>query len=55
MVSAAVHAAATALRDPLIARTIADARSPLHGADPHLVWITAGSRARDRAAAVLGL
>ena len=36
MVSAAVHAAATALRDQLIAMAIADEHSPLHGADPAL-------------------
>ncbi|GGN79514.1 carbon-monoxide dehydrogenase large subunit [Streptomyces albiflavescens] len=34
MISAAVHSAATALRNQLIARAVADANSPLHGANP---------------------
>ena len=34
MISAAVHSAATALREQLVARAVADAGSPLHGADP---------------------
>ncbi|MCZ7460506.1 xanthine dehydrogenase family protein molybdopterin-binding subunit [Streptomyces sp. WMMC940] len=34
MISAAVHAAATALREQLIRRAVGDPRSPLHGADP---------------------
>ncbi|WP_030671879.1 xanthine dehydrogenase family protein molybdopterin-binding subunit [Streptomyces sp. NRRL B-1347] len=34
MVSAAVHTAASALRDQLVARAVADEGSPLHGADP---------------------
>ncbi|GAA5705782.1 xanthine dehydrogenase family protein molybdopterin-binding subunit [Streptomyces avermitilis] len=34
MISAAVHSAATALRNQLIARAVADGASPLHGADP---------------------
>lgn len=37
MVSAAVHVATTILRDQLIARAIADDKSPLHGADPAAV------------------
>ena len=42
MVSAAVHAAATALRDQLIAQAIADGKSPLHGADPGAVVVRDG-------------
>ncbi|MFG2605906.1 xanthine dehydrogenase family protein molybdopterin-binding subunit [Streptomyces sp. NPDC048514] len=34
MISAAVHSAGTALRNQLIGRAVADANSPLHGADP---------------------
>ncbi|MDI9887273.1 molybdopterin-dependent oxidoreductase [Streptomyces sp. HNM0645] len=34
MISAAVRAAATALREQLIKRAVGDPRSPLHGADP---------------------
>lgn len=34
MISAAVHSAATALRGQLINKAVADAGSPLHGADP---------------------
>ncbi|WP_369250897.1 xanthine dehydrogenase family protein molybdopterin-binding subunit [Streptomyces sp. R41] len=34
MISAAVHSAATALRNQLIARAVGDTRSPLHGANP---------------------
>ena len=34
MVSAAVHNAAGALRDQLIALAVGDSQSPLHGADP---------------------
>ncbi|MBB6172759.1 xanthine dehydrogenase YagR molybdenum-binding subunit [Nocardiopsis mwathae] len=41
-VSAAVHTAATALRDQLIAQAVADARSPLHGADPAGVEVRDG-------------
>jgi xanthine dehydrogenase YagR molybdenum-binding subunit len=49
MVSAAVHVAATALRDQLVARGVADARSPLHGADPGSVVVEDGRMmARDR-------
>jgi xanthine dehydrogenase YagR molybdenum-binding subunit len=42
MVSAAVHTAATALRDQLVARAIADSKSPLHGADPGAVVVRDG-------------
>jgi xanthine dehydrogenase YagR molybdenum-binding subunit len=42
MVSAAVHAAATALRDQLIGQAIADGKSPLHGADPGAVVVRDG-------------
>jgi xanthine dehydrogenase YagR molybdenum-binding subunit len=42
MVSAAVHVAATALRDQLVGQAIADSRSPLHGADPHAVVVRDG-------------
>ncbi|MFI7610572.1 xanthine dehydrogenase family protein molybdopterin-binding subunit [Nonomuraea terrae] len=49
MVSAAVHAAATALRDRLVAMAVADAASPLHGADPAAVEVADGRmRLRDR-------
>ncbi|MBX7267273.1 xanthine dehydrogenase family protein molybdopterin-binding subunit [Micromonospora sp. Llam7] len=41
-VSAAVHLAATSLRDQLIRQAIADTRSPLHGADPGSVTVTDG-------------
>ncbi|KMS85265.1 xanthine dehydrogenase [Streptomyces regensis] len=34
MISAAVHSAGVALRDQLVHRAVADAGSPLHGADP---------------------
>jgi xanthine dehydrogenase YagR molybdenum-binding subunit len=42
MVSAAVHAATTTLRDQLVARAVADERSPLHGADPRAVVVRDG-------------
>jgi len=42
MVSAAVHAAAIALRDQIIAQAIADERSPLHNADPSSVVVSDG-------------
>ncbi|GAA3112792.1 xanthine dehydrogenase family protein molybdopterin-binding subunit [Streptomyces rectiviolaceus] len=42
MVSAAVHAAAGALRDQLIAQAVADPGSPLHGADPGHVVLRGG-------------
>jgi xanthine dehydrogenase YagR molybdenum-binding subunit len=45
MVSAAVDAAARALRDRLVAMAIADAGSPLHGADPAAVDVRAGRMA----------
>jgi xanthine dehydrogenase YagR molybdenum-binding subunit len=41
-VSAATHLAATALRDQLIRQAVADARSPLHGADPDAVTVRDG-------------
>lgn len=42
MVSAAVHHAVTALRDQLIARAIADERSPLYHAEPNSVVVSTG-------------
>ena len=42
MVSAAVHNAAMALRDQLIALAIADSESPLHGIDPARVAVSSG-------------
>jgi xanthine dehydrogenase YagR molybdenum-binding subunit len=52
MVSSAVHAAVTSLRDQLIARAVADGRSPLHGADPGTVVVRDGRMMlRDRAEA----
>jgi xanthine dehydrogenase YagR molybdenum-binding subunit len=42
MVSAAVHAAATQLRDQLVAMAVGDERSPLHGADPAAVDVGDG-------------
>ena len=42
MVSAAVHAAGTALRARLIATAVADEQSPLHGADPATVDVEDG-------------
>ena len=42
MVSAAVHAAATALRDRLVAMAVADAASPLAGADPAAIEVRDG-------------
>jgi xanthine dehydrogenase YagR molybdenum-binding subunit len=42
MISAAVHNAATALRDQLVAQGVADAKSPLHGADPSAVDVRDG-------------
>jgi xanthine dehydrogenase YagR molybdenum-binding subunit len=42
MVSAAVHNAAIALRDQLVAQAIADERSPLHHADPSSVVVSDG-------------
>jgi xanthine dehydrogenase YagR molybdenum-binding subunit len=42
MISAAVHTAATALRDQLVARAIADDKSPLRGADPGAVVVRDG-------------
>ena len=46
MVSAAVHIAATALRDQLVAQAIADGKSPLHGADPRTVVVSDGRMMR---------
>ncbi len=46
MVSSAVHNAATALRDQLIALAVGDTQSPLHGADPARVVVMAGRMAR---------
>ncbi|MDQ7905384.1 xanthine dehydrogenase family protein molybdopterin-binding subunit [Phytohabitans sp. ZYX-F-186] len=42
MVSAAVHNAATALRDQLVAMAVADSGSPLHGAEPSDVEVHDG-------------
>jgi xanthine dehydrogenase YagR molybdenum-binding subunit len=42
MVSAAVHAAATALRDQLVGLEVADPGSPLHGADPAAIEVRGG-------------
>ncbi|HST63994.1 MAG TPA: xanthine dehydrogenase family protein molybdopterin-binding subunit [Mycobacteriales bacterium] len=42
MVSSAVHAAGTALRDQLVALATGDAGSPLHGVDPAAVTVTDG-------------
>ena len=42
MVSAAVHNAATELRDQLVGLAIADSQSPLHGADPGGVLVSDG-------------
>ncbi|MEV4630014.1 xanthine dehydrogenase family protein molybdopterin-binding subunit [Micromonospora sp. NPDC049523] len=49
-VSAAVHLAATELRNQLIVRAVADQQSPLHGADPATVTVEDGRmRLHDRA------
>jgi xanthine dehydrogenase YagR molybdenum-binding subunit len=45
MVSAAVHAAGTALRERLVALAVADDGSPLHGADPAAVDVQDGRMA----------
>jgi xanthine dehydrogenase YagR molybdenum-binding subunit len=42
MVSAAVHNAANAVRDQLIALAVSDSKSPLHGADPAKVVVASG-------------
>jgi xanthine dehydrogenase YagR molybdenum-binding subunit len=42
MISAAVHSAAVALREQLVAMAVADADSPLHGANPSAVGVTDG-------------
>ena len=42
MISAAVHNAAIALRDQLIALAVGDSQSPLHGADPARVVVAGG-------------
>jgi len=42
MVSAAVHNAASALRDQLISLAVGDSQSPLHGADPAGVVVAGG-------------
>ncbi|GGO14913.1 xanthine dehydrogenase family protein molybdopterin-binding subunit [Micromonospora parathelypteridis] len=48
-VGSAVHLATTQLRDELIRRAVADAHSPLHGADPGTVVVQDGRMAlRDR-------
>jgi xanthine dehydrogenase YagR molybdenum-binding subunit len=48
MVSSAVHAAGTALRDQLVAMAVGDPASPLHGADPASVTVAAGRMSRER-------
>ncbi|UGY90989.1 xanthine dehydrogenase family protein molybdopterin-binding subunit [Streptomyces gobiensis] len=49
MISAAVHSAAIALRDQLIAQALADPGSPLHGAAPDAVILRGGRMVlRDR-------
>jgi xanthine dehydrogenase YagR molybdenum-binding subunit len=53
MVSAAVHNAATTLRDQLVAMAVGDAGSPLHGADPSDVEVHDG-RLRLRARPEVG-
>jgi len=53
MVSAAVHNAATTLRDQLVAMAVGDAGSPLHGADPSDVEVHDG-RLRVRARPEVG-
>jgi xanthine dehydrogenase YagR molybdenum-binding subunit len=45
MISSAVHNAATALRDQLIALAVGDVQSPLHGADAARVVVTGGRMA----------
>jgi xanthine dehydrogenase YagR molybdenum-binding subunit len=45
MISAAVHNAAIALRDQLIALAIGDSQSPLHGTDPARVVVSSGRMA----------
>lgn len=42
MISAAIHTAATNLRDQLVAQAVGDAQSPLHGADPSTVVVRDG-------------
>ncbi|MFF0289377.1 xanthine dehydrogenase family protein molybdopterin-binding subunit [Streptomyces sp. NPDC005262] len=42
MISAAVHTAATNLRNQLVAQAVADTQSPLHGADPGAVTVQDG-------------
>jgi xanthine dehydrogenase YagR molybdenum-binding subunit len=42
MVSAAVHKAATAVRDQLVALAVSDPQSPLHGADPGRIVVAGG-------------
>jgi xanthine dehydrogenase YagR molybdenum-binding subunit len=49
MVSAAVHDAATALRDQLIRLAVSDSQSPLHGADPGRIVVTGGRMMLDSA------
>ncbi|MFG2138304.1 xanthine dehydrogenase family protein molybdopterin-binding subunit [Streptomyces sp. NPDC048650] len=45
MISAAVHTAATRLRDQLVAQAVADTQSPLHGADPADITVRDGRMA----------
>jgi xanthine dehydrogenase YagR molybdenum-binding subunit len=42
MISAAVHNAATALREQLITLAVTDSKSPLHGADPARIVVAGG-------------
>lgn len=46
MLSSSVHAAASALRDQLVQLAIADAESPLHGAEPAVVEVKDGRLTR---------
>ncbi|SCK20989.1 xanthine dehydrogenase YagR molybdenum-binding subunit [Streptomyces sp. WMMB 714] len=49
MISAAVHTAATALREQLVGEAVADPGSPLHGADPSQVAVHDGAMTAGRA------
>jgi xanthine dehydrogenase YagR molybdenum-binding subunit len=52
MVSAAMHNAATAVRDQLFALAVSDRQSPLHGADPARIVVAGGRMALADDAAV---
>jgi xanthine dehydrogenase YagR molybdenum-binding subunit len=47
MVSGAVHSAAMAVRDQMIAMAVGDSDSPLHGADPSQVTVSGGRMTRN--------